>query len=328
MDSRRGLSLIFPLFFGLILFTCALSSAPTTAASPDFDPTPVPEVASPEQVAAARAEWLESSHSDTFDNGVGANTTCARCKSPTNWDPQSDTADLSLDCYSCKHVPGEPRPELPGGDPVSMQDWNDISCEICHEPIGNSYSTGIAYWDQSTGTYLPVDSVMELCAHCHEGQHGFEVIEEQRESPIHKGWDCTRCHGAHGSPSACTDCHNPQEGPGASEHARHPDVNCTACHDAGGLTIHRDLDPDSKHFDTYIPLRFAHSLTSWPSHDLTTEIICVRCHHPGLTGAIQVDTSTGCTACHPDGAMWNWCTNFTRNPNPLTTHPTYGQSEE
>ena len=327
MDRRRGLLLLLPFICGVLLFTCALSSAPTRAASPDFVTTATPPVASPAQVAAAKAEWLESSHSDTYDMGVGANTTCARCKSPTNWDPLSDTADLSLDCYSCKHVPGEPRPELPSGDPVNESNWADISCEICHEPVGDSFSTGIAYWDQPSRSYLPVDNVMELCAHCHEGQHGFEVIEEQRESPIHTGWECTECHGSHGSPSACTDCHNPLEGPGAPEHERHPDVNCTACHDSGALTIHRDLDPGSKHFNTYIPVRFAHSLTSWPSHDLTTDINCVRCHHPGPTGLRPVDTLTGCSACHPDGAMWIWCTNFTRDLNPTAAHQIYGAGE-
>ncbi|MEJ2013352.1 MAG: hypothetical protein P8X64_14145 [Anaerolineales bacterium] len=329
MDQQHTLrTLAVPLLLGLILFTCALSSAPTTEVNRNLDATPTPAVASPEQLAAAEADWLESSHSDTYDMGVGANTTCARCKSPTNWDPQAPGAELSLDCYSCKHVPGEPRPELVGGDPVPQADWNNITCEICHEPVGDSYSTGIAFWDQLSETYQPVESVMELCAHCHEGQHGFKVIEEQRESPIHTGWECTDCHGAHGSPSSCTDCHDPEQGPGATEHARHPDVNCTACHDAGGLTIHRESDPSSKYYGIYIPVRFAHSLTSWPSHDLTTEIECIRCHHPGPTGKSPVDVSTGCSACHPDGAMWIWCSNFIRDQNPVPYNDEYGQGEE
>jgi hypothetical protein len=303
------------------------STAPNSwAPAPVFaDPTATTQdhLATQSELETAEAEWLESSHSDTFDMGLGANTTCARCKSPMNWDPSAGSIEASLDCYACKRVPGESRPLLPGGETVSRELWQDIKCDICHVPVGDTYQVDIAFWDQSAGAYQPVESVMELCAHCHEGQHGFEVIGEQEASPVHTGWECTQCHGSHGAPSSCEDCHDPEQSSGAEEHERHPDVNCTACHDAGSLTIRLNVDPESKHFGEFIPVRFAHALTSWPSHNLGTEIICERCHHPTPTGAPAVDTVTPCTACHPDGAMWTWCVNFERD---IDLHPEMEQA--
>ena len=116
-------------------------------------------------------------------------------------------------------------------------DWMNIGCSICHQPIGDSYATGISYWDQASRSYVAVENISELCAKCHEGSHGFEVTEEQEASIAHNHWQCNQCHGNHGAPSACTDCHDPQAVSGAAEHAQHPSVNCTACHDAGSLVI-------------------------------------------------------------------------------------------
>jgi hypothetical protein len=158
-----------------------------------------------------------------------------------------------------------------------------------------------------------MQSATQLCGKCHEGQHGFEVIEEQAESPAHQGWDCTKCHGSHGTPVKCTDCHDPTVGKGAEEHARHPNVNCTACHDAGSLTIWLDQDVGSKHYGEYAPVRFAHALTSWTSHNLSLEVDCGRCHHPGPGDTTPVVANVVCTACHPDGAVSFWCRYFPRN---------------
>ncbi len=181
-----------------------------SATAPSSAPTPQPgptrgHVATQAELAAARSDWEHSAHANTFDDGQGANTTCASCKSPRNWDP-SDLAGQAqaLDCNSCKRVPGAPRPALEGGVAVAQKDWHNVGCEICHEPVGDSYMTSISYWNQAEGKYDPVASTTELCAKCHEGQHGFQVIEEQTASVAHQGWECTRCHGAHGTPSACT----------------------------------------------------------------------------------------------------------------------------
>jgi hypothetical protein len=287
-------------------------------AVPTPRPTPiVGHVATAAELQKAQSEWLHSRHANTFDDGQGANTTCASCKSPRNWDPTAIAAeDQALDCNACKRVPGAPRPALESGTAVPEADWHNVDCGICHIPVGNSYTTGIAFWNQATGQYESVSSTTELCAKCHTGTHGFEVVEEQAASPAHKGWDCTQCHGAHGSPSACTNCHDPTVGRGAQAHVQHPGTNCTACHDAGGLSIWDDPDAGSRHADEYVPVRFAHALRSWTSHDLSAQVLCQRCHHPRPDGSLPVVARVVCTDCHSDGASLFWCTNFRRNPDP------------
>lgn len=270
------------------------------------------DIASPLEVAEAMRAWEQSKHADTYDNGLGADTTCARCKSPLNWDPSSSAADAALDCASCKRIPGEARPLLEGSVPVAQEDWRNVSCEVCHEPVGDSYRIEPVLWNQQLGVYEPVESIEALCAHCHEGRHGFEVSEEVRADQTHPGWSCLDCHDPHGGAVLCTDCHDVTTGPAAEEHANHPDVHCTACHDAGGLGLWRDHDTQSVYQNVVITRRFAHTLTSWPSHNLQTEVDCRRCHHLGNLDRPAISQEVSCQngACHPSGAVLYWCPLF------------------
>jgi hypothetical protein len=282
-------------------------------------PTPTGHIATEDELALAHAEWSQSAHSDTYDDGMGANTTCARCKSPMNWDPTQELAQLeATDCGSCKRIPGAPRPELRSGIVVEEKNWHDITCDVCHIPAGDSYFTDVAFWNQALEQYEAVDNVMELCAHCHEGRHGFEVIEEQLASSVHTSMDCTECHSAHGGHSLCEDCHNPAVGQGAFEHLRHPNVHCSGCHDDGGLSIWYESDPQSSYYGEYITRRFAHTLTSWPSHDLAREVYCQRCHHPLENRSTSIVPYVRCDKCHEhsSGAVFDWCIFFERDPNP------------
>jgi len=275
--------------------------------------------ASADELEKAQAEWEITGHSDTYDNGLGADTTCARCKSPLNWDPSQDlAAQAALDCGSCKRTPGAPRPALAEGVPVPEDEWESVTCAVCHVPVGDTFEKTISFWNQELGLYEPIESTSELCAKCHEGQHGFEVVEEQLESDAHSGWECTACHGNHGMPASCTDCHNPTVGSGAPEHARHPSVNCTGCHDQGRLSVWQDPEESSRHFGEYITRRFAHTLTSWPSHDLSRDVDCVRCHHPLSLRASSIVPEISCQGCHEDGAVSLWCIYFQRDPDPST----------
>ena len=317
MISEKSAFIIFLIILcTLFLLAGTAIAAPGISPTPTPNGTPVPRVASEEELQKAYAEWSSSRHSDTYNIGMGANTTCAKCKSPTNWDPNNLAQENAQDCYSCKRTPGEPRPELSGAEVINQADWRSIGCNICHQPAGDSYSVAISFWDQASQTYVPVQSPNELCAKCHEGEHGFQVIEEQKASPAHNGWECTKCHGAHGAPAACTDCHDPQAVSGAAEHARHPDVNCTACHDAGNLGIWLDENPASRHFSEYITNRFAHAVTSWPSHNISKVVDCKRCHHPANLDFPVVAQQTSCKACHPDGEVLFWCIYFMRDGNP------------
>ncbi len=320
-----------PLILGTVLFFAlgawslrALPASPqgAPAAQSTPAPAPTPHIATAAELAHARAQWRHSAHADTFDQGMGANTTCARCKSPLNWDPAAAAATeaQALNCGACKRTPGAPRPELTGGTAVAASDWKQIGCAICHKPAGDSFETTIAFWDQSKEQYVPMATASELCAQCHEGQHGFEVIKEQAASPAHRGWSCVRCHGPHGDQIVkCIDCHDPKMGKGVAEHARHVQVNCTACHDAGQLSIWHDTDAASKHYGEVVPVRFAHALRSWTSHDVALGVRCERCHHPANETVAPVAASTSCTVCHPDGASLTWCRKFERNPDPNAT---------
>jgi len=301
---------------GVVLLGFALLVSGAQAQGPEVTPTPaLDDIASPEEVAAAYAAWELSGHAETFDNGMGADTTCARCKSPLNWDPQAPAAEAALDCASCKRVPGEERPLLEGGVPVPESEWHHVGCPICHEPVGDSYRITPAFWNQALGVYEPVESSNELCAHCHEGDHGFRVSEEQHADYAHQGWQCLDCHNPHGDNIACVDCHDVFTGRGAVEHANHQEqVTCSACHDRGGLALWFDRDPASSFYGQVVTIRFAHTLTSWPSHNLQTEVSCGRCHHsagtryPALAQAVACDNA----ACHPQGASLFWCTKFGR----------------
>ncbi len=316
------------LVVGLLLLVSSVNAAQGVQMEPTLTQQPTPDppyVATTAELQEAYIEWSLSQHADTYDLGMGANTTCARCKSPMNWDPNSPALEAAQDCASCKRIPGAPRPELLGGEEVLQNEWKNIGCEICHQPIGDSYRTGISFWDQAGRRYEPVESVGELCAKCHEGQHGFEVVEEQQESPAHNQWECTLCHGAHGAPSACIDCHDLDTASGKVEHEQHPSVNCTACHDHGGLSIWLDAEPASENYGEYIPRKFAHTLTSWPSHNLAKEVDCLRCHHPPSGGEKPVVAKTvSCLACHPEGGVLFWCAYFTRNPDPNPTPTSTG----
>lgn len=302
--------------FGLIGLAMQVSAA-APVPTPRAPASPSGRVATEAELQLAFQEWELSGHSQTYDNGMGANTTCARCKSPKNWDPTQELAQIEAqDCESCKRIPGAPRPELGMGVPVGEAEWHNITCDVCHIPVGNSYYTGIAYWNQSANLYEEVESVMDLCARCHEGQHGFEVVEEQKVSPVHTNMECTVCHGPHGADSSCEDCHDISEGYAIDEHNRHLGVNCTACHDAGGLSIWLETDASSSHFGEYIGRRYAHALTSWPSHNLQLEVRCQRCHHPLGTYDVIIAYNASCDACHQEGGVLFWCDYFPRNENP------------
>jgi hypothetical protein len=319
---RRDHLILIPLViicFGLLISARGIFAAPPSQSLAPL-PSPSARVASAAELDAAEAEWIQSAHAETYDAGQGANTTCARCKSPLNWEPDVQAAQAALDCGACKRVPGAPRPDLEQGVPVPESEWRNITCDICHEPVGDSYLTSLAFWNNELQQYEAAPDVTALCARCHEGRHGFQVVEEQEVSLAHTGWECTACHGAHGAPSACTDCHDPTQGAGSSDHLLHPQVNCTACHDAGELTIWLDTEPASRHYATYVPERLAHALTSWPSHNLQLKVRCERCHHPQDDQQGTVAQNTSCSACHPDGAVLFWCPKLPRDADPTVAN--------
>ncbi|MFH2039443.1 MAG: hypothetical protein ABIJ65_08425 [Chloroflexota bacterium] len=314
---------VFLIIAILLLFIITINTtSQVVLATPNsiYTPSPKPTLehrpATADELESIMTLWSQSGHADTYDEGMGANTTCASCKSPMNWDPAAPAVEESHNCASCKRVAGMPRPDLSEGIPVSQVDWQNISCNICHEPVGDSYYITASLWNNQIQAYEPVSDTNELCAHCHEGRHGFEVMEEQSSSVVHKGWECIQCHGAHSNPVTCQECHDPTQGDGAAEHERHTGINCTACHDASLLGIWQESNPNSPHFGEIITVKFAHTITSWPSHDLQKEVACQRCHHPRGSNFPPVAAEVPCDECHVDGAVLDWCTDFQRDVDP------------
>lgn len=322
-----GFLLCAPAFIGACSQTPSVSMPTVTPTqliqSAGPTPKPTPHTATQAELAAALAVWSKSRHANTYDSGIGANTTCASCKAPRNYDPDAFAKLAAEDCSACKRDPGQPRPDLSDGVPVAQMDWKSISCDVCHEPVGNSYSTALSFWNVELGKYEPKKSSTELCTTCHAGQHGFGVIWEQSVSPVHTGWECTRCHGSHNAPVKCIDCHNPNTGRGAEAHKSHSKVDCTACHEASKSVIWQDPYPDSRFYGQYLPQRTAHALRSWPSHNLQTQVDCLYCHHPQGTQQTIIASQVSCqsNACHPNSASFYWCPAFLRSDAPKVSAP-------
>ena len=317
------------IFVGILfVLLCLPVIVGVVAASPSLlaptpQPTVTPRVATPAELQTALARWAVTRHANTFDAGTGANTTCALCKSPRNYDPDAFAKLAAEDCAACKREPGQPRPDLSGSVPVARADWKSIGCDVCHQPVGDSYSTALSYWNPELGAYESVKNSTALCAKCHAEQHGFGVIWEQSVSPAHNGWECTRCHGPHNAPVKCTDCHDPNTGRGAAAHQQHLNVDCTACHEAGKSVIWQDPYPNSPFYQRFYPLRTAHAMRSWPSHNLQTAVDCKYCHHPQGAQQTTVASMVKCqnSACHPDGASFDWCPAFLRGDAPRVSSP-------
>ena len=114
---KYTIGFIFAIFFFISLFSIAANASASAPVRLALTPTPTGRVATLAELAQARLEWSKSAHADTYDQGMGANTTCARCKSPRNWDENIPAVAQSLDCAACKREPGAPRPELESGVP-------------------------------------------------------------------------------------------------------------------------------------------------------------------------------------------------------------------
>ncbi|MBN2471040.1 MAG: hypothetical protein JXN59_09970, partial [Anaerolineae bacterium] len=87
MQRRHGNGWpLLTLAAGVLLLGIAFVASGIQAQGPVPEATATPDdIASPLEIAAAYAAWEQSGHAETFDNGMGADTTCARCKSPFNW---------------------------------------------------------------------------------------------------------------------------------------------------------------------------------------------------------------------------------------------------
>jgi hypothetical protein len=121
-------------------------------------------------------QWSTSQHANSYDDGAGSNTYCARCKSPFNADPLATYSD---------------------NVPVPAELWKDVTCSACHPPhdLRVEWDTPIGTYDITTGEWAPVYDPDELCVYCHTGSHHARSFKAFGKTMFEKkGVHCNECH--------------------------------------------------------------------------------------------------------------------------------------
>lgn len=104
-----------------------------------------------------------------------------------------------------------------------------------------------------------VHETKPFCTDCHKDVH--EMVLKNTEESARLG-----------GKTQCTNCHADK----AIKGPAHKTVTCIGCHDAE-LTV--QLDPENK---MVYPLAAKHNLSEdWPSHNLTKDVKCEKCHVAG-----------------------------------------------
>lgn len=147
--------------------------------------------------------WSSSIHApfenDPEEDG-GMNTYCARCKSPSQYDPEA-TRNTAED--------------------ISAEDFRGITCGDCHDPHNDTGHVGQLRWDEE-----------EICEVCHEGSHGTMRNSELDDEPT-----VDRDKYPYMEEVACVDCHMFSTGHGTPEefalqgHSFEATIEaCLSCH--------------------------------------------------------------------------------------------------
>ena len=308
-DLSKILSLALLFLFSFILYACQQVDVEVIET-----PMPTPTPTLPPDQEAIWEKWEGSEHADTYIEGNGDNTYCARCHSPNNWNYSATVASNEL---------------------ILEEDWSNIGCDSCHQMDGRIAGEQYYWHDTITVYYEVVSSTTALCQECH--LIGGEVPHSHLEmgDEVHQDFTCTDCHDAHDPYASCGDCHSDilearsmpaQQHVNLSDQAQclachpigmdahsmetqrsgetdclvchanfanvssddlppvyhtstHIDVPCSVCHDASGLAV--DLVEGLQIFATYRTYERSGSVveTEYKSHDLTTAVDCTRCHY-------------------------------------------------
>ena len=241
--------------------------------------------------------WNESPHAATNKTTSVANTYCAQCHSPLNWNSQA-TRETAIE--------------------ISIGEWRNIPCEVCHEANGTGFAASVSWWDSETRQNLPIVNGTELCEKCHLDSDEFHYKVNLDDS-VHAGFDCIACHNPHSTLASCSNsgCHEqirpesslPPSTPtggvhpnnssfcgGANCHpaatqvalsntsihgSTHASVSCIACHDASGARV-----APSPELGVWMPLQLqekdgAQISVPFRSHDIRRDVQCSRCHFEG-----------------------------------------------
>ncbi|MBI5650043.1 MAG: hypothetical protein HZC40_06275 [Chloroflexi bacterium] len=260
---------------GLSFLLCVLAACQSVTPTPA--PTPTPDT------TLIRQQWQKSPHANTFDQGKGPNTYCARCHSPRNWDPAAKI-DPQPNCVSCKFAFDPAMRIAKSNPPVAKVDWKDIGCEVCHKTENGITLSQIAWLDNATGKYEAVADATALCEKCHTDT---ETIRHKRDvsKSAHANYGCTKCHDAHSTVASCSTqaCHpnalNPAK-PILGHDKAHATVSCIACHDTAQFKV--GIDKPSGMWITFRTNELMGRSTTavYKSHAIVRAVDCNKCHAP------------------------------------------------
>lgn len=225
------------LFTGMIATSCRANPDPTAPLILGSEPSATSTSSPAELYPAEWLAWQAGPHAAGYDLGKGPNTYCARCHSPQNWDPAAKI-DTPPNCVSCK-FPHEEEVRIAEGNPlIPEEDWQGISCDVCHSMGVDSTEMGVAWHDAVTGYSENVASPTDLCEKCH---HDTETLRYKVDlgNQAHVDFTCTNCHEPHSTRASCGNvgCHDDVVAVMAIYNPTHLGISdnavCVECHIRG-----------------------------------------------------------------------------------------------
>lgn len=184
----------------------------------------------------------------------------------TMYDKDSDTAKGAMTEYGMNWTVNVASHDFRSAEELTSSDEVCTACHIGYYQGDKSVPAidleGIGVRRHPQAQELALSAARDIhankqCTDCHEDLH--EMVYQNTEHGA-------RLNGA----TQCTNCHEEKAMTGDT----HKTVTCIACHDAE-LGVHLDNG-------MVYPMALKHNLEeSWPSHNLTLEVQCTKCHFAG-----------------------------------------------
>jgi len=294
----------------LVISVLTLSAFQPLAPPADEEPPTPPDHSAYSEYYAALEE---GPHGNTWGEGKGPNTWCARCHSPQNWDPAAFVGPPPS-CMTCKFPTDDEMRHAEGNPFVPEEEWVGIQCDTCHRSEEGVVLEGNAWLNPVSMEYQDVNTPTELCEKCHVTTTG-NAFGSGVEHKITLGGSahlnyggflgetpppsyCSDCHDPHtGEPKQCEDCHTIE----VADHAKGKYgamqiLTCMACHDAAGYDV--GPHPDEAMGGIWVPQettqgRGGPSTDAVISHSIVYEVACDRCHFEENPWELTVYTADG-----------------------------------
>lgn len=198
----------------------------------------------------------------------------------TKFDAASNTAKGAMTEYGMDWTVNVASHDFRTGKELTAS--NEV-CQTCHigyyqgdksvAALGLS-GIGISRHPQVQGLLLTaqrgIHKSKQLCTDCHKDTH--EVLLKNTEQG-----------GRTGGKTQCTNCHADK-----APQTAHKTVTCIGCHDAD---LPAGIDSTTKQV---VPIALKHNVAeSWPSHNLTKEVKCTKCHVAGNKVGAKEGITTG-----------------------------------